>query len=127
MSKIEIYDPAMCCSSGVCGPGVDKELIRVSTLINSLALEGKDIRRYGLSDNPQAFVTSKAVNDMILNEGVEALPITVVDGEITKKGSYPSNEEFAAWVGMSKDELVMKILKSKKSAGCEGDCSKGCC
>ncbi|KNZ43394.1 arsenite efflux transporter metallochaperone ArsD [Acetobacterium bakii] len=126
MSKIEIYDPAMCCSTGVCGPGVDKELMRVSTLINSLALEGKNIRRYGLSENPQAFVTNKEVNDMILNEGVETLPITVVDGEIKKKGSYPSNQEFATWLDMTKDELVMKLLKAQKSAGCSGDCGSGC-
>ena len=32
MSKLEIFDPAMCCSTGVCGPSVDPELLRVSTI-----------------------------------------------------------------------------------------------
>ncbi len=29
MSVIEIFDPAMCCSTGVCGPSIDTELMRV--------------------------------------------------------------------------------------------------
>lgn len=41
MRKIEIFEPVMCCSTGVCGPGVDKELLRVATFINQLEGEGK--------------------------------------------------------------------------------------
>ena len=33
--KIEIFDPAMCCSTGICGPSVNENLLRVATLINS--------------------------------------------------------------------------------------------
>jgi hypothetical protein len=33
MSKVEIFDPALCCSTGVCGPSVDPELVRVATAI----------------------------------------------------------------------------------------------
>lgn len=36
MKKMIIFEPAMCCSTGVCGPGVDPELLRVSTVINNL-------------------------------------------------------------------------------------------
>ncbi|MDH3390414.1 MAG: arsenic metallochaperone ArsD family protein, partial [Desulfobulbaceae bacterium] len=28
MSGIEIYDPPMCCPTGVCGPNVDPELVQ---------------------------------------------------------------------------------------------------
>jgi len=115
MNKIEIYDPAMCCSSGVCGPGVDPELLRVAAMINVLAGEGKTIVRYGLSENPMAFVVNKAVNDVILNDGIEALPVTVVDGEIKKKGAYPSNTELATWSGMTEDELENLIVKAQKA------------
>jgi hypothetical protein len=27
MTKLEVYDPAMCCSTGVCGPEVDPALV----------------------------------------------------------------------------------------------------
>ncbi len=36
MKKMIIFDPAMCCSTGVCGPSVDPELLRVATTINRL-------------------------------------------------------------------------------------------
>lgn len=55
MSKVEIYEPAMCCSTGVCGPGVDRELLRVSTFLNELEGEGRKIIRYNLSSDPMAF------------------------------------------------------------------------
>ena len=53
MSKIEIFDPAMCCSTGLCGPGVDQELLRVTTTINTLTKKGVTVIRYGLSSEPQ--------------------------------------------------------------------------
>lgn len=37
MKNIEIFDPEMCCSTGVCGPSVDAELMRMATIINALA------------------------------------------------------------------------------------------
>ncbi|MBC3797821.1 arsenite efflux transporter metallochaperone ArsD [Acetobacterium tundrae] len=113
MNKVEIYDPAMCCSSGVCGPGVDPELLRVATIINVLEGEGKKILRHGLSEEPMAFVTSKIVNDLIVNEGVEVLPVTVVDGEVKKKKAYPSNTELAKWSGMTEEEIVKLTVKAQ--------------
>ncbi|MBU4440553.1 MAG: arsenite efflux transporter metallochaperone ArsD [Acetobacterium sp.] len=132
MSKVEIFEPAMCCSTGVCGPGVDPELLRVSTFLNELEGEGRKISRYNLSSDPMAFVTNKEVNDTIANEGTEALPITVVDGEIRQKGSYPSNANFAEWAGMTREDIIKMVQKAQKPAdggcgcGC-GDSNSGCC
>nr|WP_320025507.1 arsenite efflux transporter metallochaperone ArsD [uncultured Acetobacterium sp.] len=132
MSKVEIFEPAMCCSTGVCGPGVDPELLRVSTFLNELEGEGRKISRYNLSSDPMAFVNNKDVNDTIANEGTEALPITVVDGEIRQKGSYPSNANFAEWAGMTREDIIKMVQKSQKPAdggcgcGC-GDGKSGCC
>ena len=55
MGKMEIYDPAMCCSTGVCGPSVNPELIRVASVIENLKKNGITVNRYNLSSNPQAF------------------------------------------------------------------------
>lgn len=116
MSKVDIYDPAMCCSTGVCGPGVDPELLRVSAMLNVLEGEGKKILRYGLSEDPMAFVMSKTVNDLILNEGVEVLPVTLVDGEVKKKKGYPSNAELASWAGLSEEEVLKLVVKAQMAA-----------
>lgn len=115
MSKVEIYDPAMCCSTGLCGPGVDPELLRVSTMLNVLEGEGKKISRYGLSQDPMAFVSCQAVNDLIEKEGVEILPVTLVDGQVKKTKDYPSNTELAGWSGLT-DEDLLKILAKVQEA-----------
>lgn len=128
MSKVEIYEPAMCCATGVCGPGVDQELLRVATFLNELEGEGRKIIRYNLSSDPMAFVSNKEVNDIIANEGIEALPITVVDGEVRQKGSYPSNANFAEWAGMTREDIIKMVQKNETAATCSCGCDKeGCC
>lgn len=122
MNKVEIYESVRDCSTGVCGPGMDRELIRVSAMINALNVEGKIILRHCLSEKPQIFVMNHLVNDVLLNEGIKALPITVVDGEIKKRGLYPSNTELATWCGMTKDQIKVMIIKNEKAASC-GGCS----
>lgn len=127
MSKIEIFEPAMCCSTGVCGPGVDKELLRVTTFINQLEGEGKKVMRYNLSSAPQAFVENIHVNDALASEGTDILPITFVDGEIKQVGSYPTNFDLATWAGMTRQELFGMIRKNREASG--GGCCTGggCC
>jgi len=124
MSKIEIFDPAMCCSTGLCGVSVDPELLRVSTTINTLTKKGATIIRYGLSSEPQAFVDNKKVNEYLMKEEVEVLPITVVDGEVVKTKKYPTDEEFAKWAGVSTAEIT--TVPGPKKGGCCCD-SGECC
>ena len=89
MKKIEIFDPAMCCSTGVCGPNIDLELLRIATVINSLQVKGIVIKRHGLSNEPQAFISNQVINDILRKEGADILPITLVNGEIVKTKEYP--------------------------------------
>jgi len=123
MSKIEIFDPAMCCSTGICGPGIDQELLRVATTVNALTKKGVDIIRYGLSSEPQAFIDNKKVNEYLMKEEVGVLPITIVDGEVVKTKAYPTADEFAQWSGVAKEELA---AAAEKDSGCGCD-EGGCC
>jgi hypothetical protein len=100
MSKIQIFDPAMCCSTGVCGPSVNPQLIRVATVINNLKKQGILVERYTLNNDPQAYVDNINVNDLIKSEGVSVLPITVVDGIVVKTKEYLTNEEFANYLNI---------------------------
>ena len=46
MNTVHIYDPSLCCSSGVCGEDVDQSLVDISaTLVNAKA-EGIEVVRY---------------------------------------------------------------------------------
>ncbi|MCX8075264.1 MAG: arsenite efflux transporter metallochaperone ArsD [Clostridia bacterium] len=106
MSKIQIFDPAMCCSTGVCGPSVNPQLLRVATIINNLKQKGIIIERYNLNSNPKAFVDNTNVNELLKTNGVEILPITVVDGVVIKTKEYFSNEEFSKYLNISISEFI---------------------
>lgn len=125
MKKMIIFDPAMCCSTGVCGPSVDPELLRMSTVLNSLSKKGVVIDRYNLTSNPQVFVDNKVINELLNIEGVDILPVTIVDGEVVKTKTYPTNKELCELLEVPEDYLRATLKIKSKSSGCRG--GNGCC
>lgn len=121
MKKMIIFDPAMCCSTGVCGPSVNPELLRISTILNNLNSKGILVERYNLTSNPQIFVDNKTINEILMKQGVDVLPVTMVDGKVVKKGSYPTNEEICNLLGISPDLLKAEVNKSN-GCNCKGEC-----
>lgn len=123
MKKMIIFDPAMCCSTGVCGPSINPELLRVSTTLNKLKNKGVIIERHNLSQSPQEFIDNEIMNDILNSKGVDVLPVTIVDGTVVKYGSYPSNEEFCGLLEISVDFLQENIeLKKENKCNCKGGC-----
>lgn len=116
MKKIEIFDPALCCSTGVCGPNVDKNLLRIATLIDALKNMGIEVRRHNLSSEPQAFIHNEKVKRLLQEKGADVLPITLVDGEITVTGEYPSTAQLSEWTG--KD---LTFVPARQDSCCCGD------
>ncbi|MGO4889284.1 arsenite efflux transporter metallochaperone ArsD [Anaerobacillus sp. MEB173] len=108
MKKVEIYDPAMCCPTGVCGPSVDPELTRVATAIYLLENKGFDIKRYQLTTDPDKFAKNNVVNQVLHEKGPDALPVVLVNGHIEKVGSYPTNEELAQLFEVKLEEITEK-------------------
>lgn len=128
MKKIEIFDPAMCCSTGVCGPSVDPELLRVSTILNVLKGKGIDVTRHNLSQEPQDFVTNETVRTLLSEEGNDVLPITMLDGDVVKKSSYPTNAEFASWLDLTESDLSSdEPVAEKPASRCCCGPNEGCC
>jgi hypothetical protein len=58
--KIQVLDPPMCCSTGVCGPSVDPELLRFAADIDWLKRQGVDVERNNLSQQP-ALLANKPI------------------------------------------------------------------
>ncbi|MFY3793310.1 arsenite efflux transporter metallochaperone ArsD [Ureibacillus sp. MALMAid1270] len=108
MTKVEIFDPAMCCSTGVCGPSVDPNLTRVASAVYSLEQKGFNIKRYQLTSNPEVFAVNKEMQRIFIEKGLDALPTIIVDDQVVKVGSYPTNKEFAEWFGVKEEELNEK-------------------
>ena len=121
MKRLEIFDPAMCCTTGVCGPGIDPELMRVATVLNSISKDEVDVKRHNLSSEPQNFIACKLVSDLLNQEGVDVLPITLIDGELMKTKAYPTNAEFTQWLGIK--IATRYAIKRAKRCGCgTGEC-----
>ncbi|KAA9022868.1 arsenite efflux transporter metallochaperone ArsD [Niallia endozanthoxylica] len=108
MTKVEIFDPAMCCSTGVCGPSVDPELTRVASAVYSLEQKGFNIKRYQLTTNPDIFAQNNEITRIFKEKGPDALPVVLVNDQVVRVGGYPANEEFAQWFGVKPEELNEK-------------------
>lgn len=105
MKKMEIFEPAMCCPTGICGPSVDPELLRISTVIDNLKKNGVTVERYNLTNNTLVFVQNKKINKILNEDGTEILPVIMVDGEVVKTKGYPTNEEFCSLLDITEDYL----------------------
>lgn len=107
MKKIEIFDPAMCCPTGVCGPSIDPELARIANVVFLLEKKGIPIHRYNLGTEPDVFVKNEFINKLLHEKGMDALPATVVDGQLMKDGAYPSTTELALWADIDEKDLIV--------------------
>ncbi len=90
---VSVYDPAMCCSTGVCGPELDPELIRATSDLRWLESEGVGVERFNLAQEPDAFVANPRVTGLMQAFGEGGLPAVLVNGEVFAHGRYPSREE----------------------------------
>lgn len=98
--KIEIYDPAMCCSSGMCGPNIDPVLLKINEAVLALQKQGVEVQRFNLSQQPKAFMDNPDVKALLSRNGKKILPITLVNGEVFRTGEYPAYEEFCIRLGI---------------------------
>jgi len=130
MKKMTIYEPAMCCSTGLCGVSADPELLRISTVLSKLEKNGVKVERYNLTGAPQEFVKNREINALI-SENLENLPVTVVDGEIVLTKRYPTNDEFRTFLELpagligEKEGTATKV--KVRRAGSGGCCCGGKC
>lgn len=131
MKKMQIFEPAMCCATGLCGVGVDSELLRISTVLNTLKNNGIDVDRFNLSNFPMEFIKNRVVNEYINQKGPGGLPVIMVDGKIVIQGRYPTNVEFQKLLDLptsllEKPQEVCQSKDTPKESGSCG-CKGGCC
>ena len=100
MKVLEVFDPPMCCSSGVCGPNVDKKLVQFGAALEWLRTQGVEVRRYNPTQQYEAFVGDAKVVQTVSDHGPQCLPVILVDGEVVAHGGYPSRDELAVLAGI---------------------------
>ena len=101
MTTIQIFDPALCCSSGVCGTEVDQALVNFSADADWARQNGAHIERFNLAQQPMAFAENALVKGFLQRSGQEALPLTLVAGEVALAGRHPRRSDLARWAGIA--------------------------
>lgn len=112
--KIVIYDPAMCCSSGLCGPGIDPVLVKMNDTVLALKKQGVKIERFNLAQQPKEFLANKTVADLLHKNGKKILPITIINGNVFRTGEYPSYEDLCKSLGiepMKEGKPISVVIK----------------
>lgn len=100
MAKMQVFDPAMCCSTGVCGPSVDPALTRFAADLEWLKSKGAEVERFNLAQQVAAFTANEKVKHALSSQGTKSLPMIFVDGRVVASGGYPSRADLAKFVGV---------------------------
>jgi hypothetical protein len=116
MKTLKIYDPAMCCSTGVCGPDVDPELVQLAGFLKNLDESVVKVERYNLSQEPSAYTGNPAVAAALQERGTDALPMVFINEELVSSGSYPDLNELSGLLGAGQTIT----LDTPDCSGCSG-------
>ena len=132
MSKIEVFEPALCCATGVCGEDVDQALVTFSADMDYLRSRRGDIARYNLASEPQAFADNESAKAFLHVSGSAGLPLILVDGVTAMTGRYPDRAQLATWAGLDDataltgGELGLTAATTSEG-GCCGGAASSCC
>jgi hypothetical protein len=130
MANVEVFDPAMCCSTGVCGPSVDPQLARFATDLEWLGAQGATVSRATLSQQPELFVACEPVRAALAELDEKALPAVVVDGQLRVTGRYPARDELATWAGLAApapSPTPLLTVRAQLPLASDGCCGGGSC
>lgn len=93
--ELKIYDPAMCCNTGVCGSTVDPSLAVFAADVEWLKKNNVEVKRYNLAHDPEAFTENPCICDLI-QDSTEVLPVLMLGDTVVCSGFYPNREQLAA-------------------------------
>lgn len=112
MKKIDVFDPPLCCNTGVCGVDIDQALVTFAADVDWAKQKGAHIERINLAQQPQAFAENATVKAFLQRSGQNALPLILVDGEVALAGRYPKRAELALWSGLDQTTTLTKPASS---------------
>lgn len=122
MKNIQIFDPALCCSTGVCGTNPDQTLINFSADVEAVKKQGAKIERFNLAQEPLVFAQNSVVKSFLERSGQEALPLVLIDNEIVLAGRYPTKAELLKWAGIQNDTCCDDTCCAEGEKCCDDSC-----
>jgi arsenite-transporting ATPase len=122
MSKVEVYEPAMCCSTGLCTPNPDQALVDFAADVDWITSRGGVLERHNLVSDPESFLNNDTVKAFLQLEGQAGMPLVLVDGVTVLTGGYPKREQLARWTGVGASRQRVDLPLAAASECCEGSC-----
>ena len=98
MKSIQVYDPPMCCPTGICGTDIAFDLVSFAGMLSEFRRRGIQIERHNLAQEPMAFANNPTVKAALASDGTKALPMIFWDGEVKLQGRYPNKAERPDWI-----------------------------
>jgi AhpD family alkylhydroperoxidase len=114
MSTLTVFDPPMCCSTGVCGPEVDPALARFAGDLDWLKTQGVAVHRINLAQEPAHFAANAEVKALLERSGTEGLPAILANETLVANGRYPTRQELAAWAGLNAVPTPLEMTEQVK-------------
>ena len=132
VKRLQVFDPPMCCSTGVCGPTVDPSIAQFAADLTWLQGQGVEVVRYNLAQEPLEFAGNDLVRQQLTQHGNDCLPLLVADGQVVSAGVYPTRDQLAGLGSMTTAAGAPVARKSCCSgtvsvAGDKQKSGSGCC
>lgn len=116
MQRLTVYDPPMCCATGVCGPEIDPKLVQFAGDLDWLKSQGIEVERINLAQEPGRFVANAAVKAILDQSGGDDLPAIVLGDALLLSGRYPDRSELAALLGLP--TVTVAARREGSTGGC---------
>jgi len=114
MSEVRVYEPALCCRTGVCGPELDQALVTFTADVAHVSGSGGSVARHNLASDPEAFIESDGIRNFLHVVGSEGLPVTTVDGVTVLTGRYPTREQLLRFAGLNRGDGASTVAQEER-------------
>ncbi|MFR2405913.1 MAG: arsenic metallochaperone ArsD family protein, partial [Eubacterium callanderi] len=106
-TKFEIYEPARMTNEQ------KEQLRKITPLLDGLIERDYFISIFNFATDEEEFLDHPIIGQALIMEGEGLLPITLINGEVKRMGTFPNNAEIGEWLQLSSEELldILKVFR----------------
>ena len=127
MSTIEIFEPALCCNTGVCGDDVDQALVTFSADLDWVRSQGGDIARFNLASEPLAFAQTRTGHRFLKSPAPKDCRWCWSTGSPRRPAATPTAPSSRSTPGSPTAGSALTLPRSPTPGACCAGRSSSCC